>query len=101
MSSSTDSSLPFIGQQITIYDGIIIFALDIIGGLFTLIIFLSLETFQQNSFAFYLTIMSIVNIDQSFLGLFSRILITGYGIDWTASSLFYCKFRLSIASYAH
>jgi hypothetical protein len=95
MSSSSNSSLPFIAQQIAIYGGITTLVFGIIGDLLTLIVFLSLETFRQNSCAFYLTIMSFANIGQLFFGLFSRILITGFTIDWTIPSLVYCKFRLT------
>jgi hypothetical protein len=95
MSSSSNSSLPFIAQQITIYGGITTLVFGIIGDLLTLIVFLSLETFRQSSCAFYLTIMSFVNIGQLFFGLFSRILIAGFTIDWTISSIAYCKFRLT------
>jgi hypothetical protein len=95
MSSSSNSSLPFIAQQITIYGGLITFVFGIIGDLLTLIVFLSLETFRQSSCAFYLITMSFVNIGQLLFGLFSRILITGFTIDWTISSLVYCKFRLT------
>jgi len=106
MSSSTNSSLPFIGQQITIYGGILILGLGIIGESLNIIVLLSLETFRQSSCAFYLTIMSIVNIGQLLSGLLSRIMIAGFTIDWTQMSLFYCKFRLtflqlcSLMSYA-
>ena len=65
----------------------------VIGGFFNIIVFLSLQTFRQSSCAFYLTIMSIVNIGQLFTGLLSRIMISGFDIDWTVTSLFYCKFR--------
>jgi hypothetical protein len=95
MSSSSNSSLPFIAQQITIYGGFITLVFGIIGDLLTLIVFLSLETFRQNSCAFYLTIMSFANIGQLFFGLFSRILIAGFTIDWTIPSLVYCKFHLT------
>jgi len=37
--------------------------------------------------------MSMVNIGQLTSGLLSRIMISGYEIDWTQSSVFYCKFR--------
>ncbi len=93
MSSSSNSSLPFIAQQITIYGGIITLVFGIIGDLLTLIVFLSLETFRQSSCAFYLTIMSFVNTGQLLFGLFSHILIAGFTIDWTVSSIAYCKFR--------
>jgi hypothetical protein len=62
-------------------------------GTFNLVVFLSLKTFRQSSCAFYLTVMSFVNIGQLSTGQFSRLMITGYGIDWTQTSLPYCKFR--------
>ncbi|UJR09406.1 hypothetical protein I4U23_013648 [Adineta vaga] len=37
--------------------------------------------------------MSCVNIGQLLTGLLIRILITGFGIDLTVQSIFYCKFR--------
>jgi hypothetical protein len=37
--------------------------------------------------------MSIFNIGELISGLLTRILISGYSIDWTQSSVFYCKFR--------
>ncbi|CAF4308738.1 unnamed protein product, partial [Adineta steineri] len=62
MSASYISSLNFIAQQMTIYLGIPILISGLIGGLINVIVFLSLQTFRQNSCAFYLTVMSIVNI---------------------------------------
>jgi hypothetical protein len=94
MSSSIDSSLTVIGREITIYGGFLILIVGVLGQLTNIIVFLSLQTFRQNSCAFYLIIMSIVNIGQLLLGLFTRILIAGFGIDWTLTSLVYCKFRI-------
>ena len=37
--------------------------------------------------------MSIVNIGQLITGLLSRIMISGFRVDWTQISLFYCKIR--------
>ena len=93
MASTTISSLGFAGQQMSIYYGIPVLIAGIFGGLINTIVFLSLQTFRQSSCAFYLTIMSIVNIGQLFTGLLSRIMINGFAIDWTQNSLFYCKFR--------
>ena len=87
------SSLTKITQYVSIYFGIPILAAGILGGILNIIVFLSLQTFRQNSCAFYLTIMFIVNIGQLLTGLLSRIMISGYGIDWTTISQFYCKFR--------
>ena len=87
------SSFTKITEYVTIYYGIPVLAAGILGGILNIIVFLSLQTFRQNSCAFYLTIMSIVNIGQLLTGLLSRIMISGYGIDWTIISPFYCKFR--------
>ncbi|CAF0785872.1 unnamed protein product [Adineta steineri] len=93
MSSSIISLLALAGKQITIYLGIFTLVAGVIGGLLNIIIFLSLKTFRESSAAFYLTIMSIVNVGQLLTGLLSRIMTSGFGIDWTSTSLFYCKFR--------
>ncbi|CAF3823279.1 unnamed protein product [Adineta steineri] len=93
MSSSIISLLALAGKQITIYLGIFTLVAGVIGGLLNIIIFLSLKTFRESSAAFYLTIMSIVNVGQLLTGLLSRIMTSGFGIDWTLTSLFYCKFR--------
>lgn len=93
MSSSSIASLTYIGQQVTIYLGIITTPSGVIGNLLVILVFSSLKTFRQNSCAFYLTIMSTANIGQMMTGLFSRFMINGFAIDWSLTSLFYCKFR--------
>jgi hypothetical protein len=92
-SSSLITTLVSVTRQINIFAGIPIFIAGVIGGLFTIIIFLSLHTFRQNPCAFYLIFMSFVNIGQLLTGLLSRITINMSGIDWTQLSLVYCKFR--------
>ncbi|UJR32959.1 hypothetical protein I4U23_020422 [Adineta vaga] len=87
------SSFTYILQQISIYYGIPVFVAGLLGGVLSTIVFLSLRTFRESSCAFYLTIMSIVNIGQLMTGLLSRIMITGYNVDWANLSSFYCKFR--------
>ena len=94
MSSSIITTLNLISQQINIVIGFTILATGTLGGILNIIVFLSLRTFRQRSCAFYLTIMSIVNIGQLYTGMFSRIMINGFNIDWTEKSLFYCKFRI-------
>jgi hypothetical protein len=86
-------SLLFVSSQITIYLGISLLIGGVLGASMNIVVFLSLKTFRQNPCAFYLTIMSIVNIGQLFLGLSSRVMIAGFGIDWTVMSLSFCKFR--------
>ncbi|CAF1582014.1 unnamed protein product [Adineta steineri] len=93
MSSSIISLLALVGKQITIYLGTFTLVAGVIGGLLNIVVFLSLRTFRESSAAFYLTIMSIFNIGQLLTGLLSRIMTSGFGIDWSLTSLFYCKFR--------
>jgi len=93
MSASTTSLSNLVSIQVTIYLGIPILITGIIGGILNIIVFLSLKTFRQNSCAFYLMIMSIVNIGNLITGLLSRIMISGFNMDWTQSTIFYCKFR--------
>ena len=92
MSTGIISSLSFIGQQITIYVGILTIIAGVVGGCLIIIVFLSLRTFRQSSCAFYLTIMSIVNIGQLFTGLLTRIMISGFDIDWTQIHYFIVNF---------
>jgi hypothetical protein len=93
MSSIIIESLLVVNKKIISYSGIPILIIGVFGGFLNTIVFLSLRTFRQNSCAFYLTILSIVDIGQLTTGLLTRIMITGFGIDWTQISLFYCKFR--------
>lgn len=58
-----------------------------------MMVFLSLRTFRQNPCAFYLTVISSANLGELWSGLFSRIMITGFSIDRTQTSLFFCKCR--------
>ena len=86
-------SLTFAGKQVTIYLGTFTLVAGVVGGILITIVFLSLRTFRQSSCAFYLTIMSLFNIGQVVTGLLNRIMQTGFGIDWSVMSLFYCKLR--------
>lgn len=93
MSSSIILKLNEISENFGLYVGIIMFILGIIGNLLTIIIFISLETFRKNSCSYYLMIMSIFNIANLIGGLLTRIIITGFSIDLTIKSSFYCGFR--------
>ncbi|CAF3759909.1 unnamed protein product [Adineta steineri] len=93
MSTTIVPVFGYLGNQITIYLGTVSLIAGVIGGLLSIIIFLSLQTFRQSSCAFYLTIMSIFNIGQMFIGLLGVIMINGFNVDWSQSPFFYCKFR--------
>ncbi|CAF0973357.1 unnamed protein product [Adineta ricciae] len=92
--STASSSFTLISKYISIYAGTPIFILGVAGGVCNLIVFLSLQTFRHSSSAIFLTVMSFVNIGQLVTGLLSRIMISGFDIDWTRTSEFYCKFRI-------
>jgi hypothetical protein len=93
MSATVIASLLATNQKIILYCGIPILIIGLFGGFINTIVFLSLKTFRENSCAFYLTVLSIVNIGQLVAGLLTRIMISGFCIDWTQTSLFLCKFR--------
>ena len=93
MSTLTVSSIAFAAQQVVIYGGSFLFFAGVIGGPLTIITFLSLRTFRENSCAFYLTGMSIVNILNLFFSLLTFIMTTGFGINWLNMSRIFCKFR--------
>ncbi|CAF4095308.1 unnamed protein product [Adineta steineri] len=94
MSTTFISSLNFAGRQIIIYGGIFVFIVGILGGLLNTTVFLSLQTFRQSSCAFYLTIMSIMNVSQLLTTVLSNIISNIYNNDGTDASSFYCKFHL-------
>jgi len=83
MSTSTAMILllNFVSKQITIYFGSSILILGIIGGLLNLLVFLSLKTFRESSCAFYLTVMSAVNVGQLITGLLTRVMDVGFSIE--------------------
>jgi hypothetical protein len=92
MSTST-LSLVYATQQVNIYLRSIIFVFGLASNILNIIVFLSLKIFRESSCAFYLTAMSFVNIGQMFLGLIIRTLSVGFGVDWTITSLAFCKLR--------
>ena len=92
--SSEIAHLLFVSREINIFVGIPVFILGVVGGFLSTIVFVSLRTFRESPSAFYLTVMSLVNMGQLWTGLLSRITINVFTVDWTASSLVYCKFRM-------
>ncbi len=92
-SSSIIATASKISHQVTIYLGIPIFILGVIGGCLNFIVFLSLKIFRQSSCAFYLTVMSLVDVGYLITGLLTFIMMYGFSIDWTEQSRFYCIFR--------
>lgn len=85
--------LNIISQQITVILGIPMIIFGVVGGVLSILVFLSLRMFRENPSGVYLTMMSLVNIGNLLTGLLSRILMSGFGIDWTTKSSIYCKLR--------
>ncbi|CAF3201931.1 unnamed protein product [Rotaria sp. Silwood2] len=94
MSTPTISTVAYISQQIVRYFGIPIFVAGVIGAILSTTVLFSLQTFRQNSCAFYLALMSIFDLSELIISLLSFIMINGFGIDWTQNSIVYCKVRL-------
>ncbi|CAF2386281.1 unnamed protein product [Rotaria sp. Silwood2] len=86
-------SLKHATNECNIYGGFFLFFIGMIGNILNIIIFTSLKTFRETSAAFYMNVASTVNVFQLVVGLLSRILITGYDIDPTKTSSFFCKAR--------
>ena len=93
MLNTTVPSLTYASQQVVISLGFSLLIAGSIGNPLTLIVFLSLQTFRQSSCAFYLTVMSFINIFHLITGLVTHIMIYGFNINWLNMSVVYCKFR--------
>ena len=90
-------SYQYAAEQIALYLGFFVLIIGLIGNTLNVIIFTSLRTFRETSCAFYLTVASLANIIHLLAGLLSRILISGYDIDLTETSVTLCKLRQYIA----
>lgn len=93
MSDTTAETFKLVANLSTIYVGFFVFVFGMIGNTLNTIVFTSLNTFRETSAAFYMTAASIFNLIQLIAGLLSRIMITGFNIDPTQSSIFICKLR--------
>ncbi|CAF0921202.1 unnamed protein product [Rotaria sp. Silwood1] len=82
-----------VSLHISIYFGMFILICGLIGNLFNILVFLSLKIFRENSCAFYLTTMSLLNMGQLLSGVLPRIVNAWFATDWSDVSLAYCKFR--------
>jgi hypothetical protein len=98
MASSFIASANLVKQEITIYFGIPIVVMGVIGGFLNIITFLSLKTFRQSSCAFYLTLKAIFDVGELLLNAVPFIARWGFKTDWGAYSLFFCKIRFYMFS---
>ena len=93
------STLYFASQQFSIYFGLTIFIAGIVGGLLNVIIFTTLRSFRQTICAFFLTVLSIVNVGQLLTTPLVFILAEGFHIDLRQNAWF-CKFHMFLAQWS-
>lgn len=83
----------YVAQQLTIYCGIFLLVTGIIGNGINILIFSTVRTYRTNPCSFYFLMNSIDNFVYITINLISRIVMTGYGIDLTQTSVAWCKMR--------
>ncbi|CAF1441150.1 unnamed protein product [Adineta steineri] len=86
-------SLSYIGQQLTIYIGIILFLAGIIGNTMNIFIFSSVRTYRTAPCTFYFLVAAIHQTLYVLIILISRIVTGMSGIDLTRISIAWCKTR--------
>jgi hypothetical protein len=80
-------SLPYIGQQITIYAGLILLIAGIIGNGINIFIFSTVGNYRKTPCTFYFIVASIANIVYILFNFTTRIIGTINGIDFTTISI--------------
>ena len=86
-------SLTYIGEQITLYTGSILFIAGIFGNGMNILIFSTVRNYRTIPTTFYFLSGSITNILYLLLLLTTRIVTAANGIDLTRTSLAWCKTR--------
>jgi hypothetical protein len=86
-------SLTYIGEQITIYGGLFILIVGVVGNGINVLVFSSVRNYRTTPCTFYFLIASIFNIVYITINLISRIVSFGFGIDLTRTSTSWCKMR--------
>jgi len=86
-------SLLYIGEQITIYGGLFILIIGVVGNGINVLVFSTVGNYRRTPCTFYFLIASIFNIAYITIDLPSRIVTVGYGIDLTQTSTSWCKIR--------
>lgn len=101
MTATANASINYLIQQITIYYGIPVYFIGIIGSILIIIVFLTSRIIRQKSCVFYLAMMSLFDFGRLAINTLSNLLLWAFEIDLRLSSLFYCKlstFMFSIFS---
>jgi hypothetical protein len=91
-------SLIYIGQQLTIYVGLFLFIAGIFGNGVNIYIFSSDRVYRTTPSIFYFLSGSICNAIYILVILTTRIISAGFGIDWTLTSLVWCRMRQYLTS---
>jgi len=86
-------SLLYIGEQLTIYCGLILLILGVVGNGINVLVFSSVRNYRTTPCTFYFLISSIYNLAYITINLISRIVATGFGMDLTSTSTSWCKIR--------
>ena len=86
-------SLSYAGQQLTIYVGFFLVVVGVVGNGTNILVFSSVRNYRKTPCTFYFLIGSIYNIAYLFINLISRIVMSGFGVDLTRTSVSWCKMR--------
>ena len=86
-------SLTYIGEQITLYTGSILFIAGIFGNGMNILIFSTIRNYRTTPASFYCLFGSIINTLYLLIFLTTRIVTAANGIDLTRTSLAWCKTR--------
>ncbi|CAF4522086.1 unnamed protein product [Rotaria sp. Silwood2] len=86
-------SITVLISSITIYFGLPIFICGMIGNLINIRLFWRA---RHNPCAFIFLFLSLINCIVLFYGLFIRILIIGFQLDWSTTNRFWCKTRAAL-----
>ncbi len=91
-------SLLYIGQQLTIYGGFFLLVAGLFGNAVNIYIFSTDRIYRTTPSTFYFLSGSICNAIYVLIILSTRILSAGFGIDFTLTSLIWCKMRQYLIS---
>ncbi|CAF1104394.1 unnamed protein product [Adineta ricciae] len=91
-------SLVYIGQQITIYYEFFLLIFGFIGNFLTILILSTTRIYRTNPSTFYMLIASIHNLFQMIPNLLLRILSVSFELDYSRTSHFWCKSRITFAA---
>jgi hypothetical protein len=86
-------SLSYIGQQISIYGGLFILLIGIVGNGMNIYVFASVRIYRTTPCSFYFLVGSIYNIVYILINVTSRIISVGYGINVVSIATIWCKVR--------